>query len=689
MDSAANPTSVSAPRIDLDTWRAQVEKELRGADFDATLVKKSLEIGSIQPIYSKLVAAAKEVGNPGQVPFIRGSRAAGGWSNAPRYDIPSAQSVRAAALQDLEGGSHGLWLQLDACARLGLAPDSDMGSEAWGDGGCMVWSLEDWRELLKDVRLDMIDLALDGGANSLCNFASVVAVARERGEDISSARWNLGLDPLGNLARDGFLPLGSRCMMHQVGTSIVWAKENMPNTRPMLVSTEPYHMAGATLAQQIGIMAATFTHYLSLSERLGVPIEDLAAGTGLRLVPGRELFPGIACLRAARAVWTRVLSACGFQQDEIPAPWIHAINSRRTLTRLDPWTNQLRSTSQTLAAVLGGADMITTLAYDEALGQPSSTGRRVARNTQNILAEESHLDQVVDAGGGSYLIESLTESLAQEAWQFFQLIQRKGGMPAALTEGWLEPLLAETRKPLMDAVRTRQQAVTGVSSYPPADQELPEREPYLKQSDEDFVRQWVKTRNPESRCCVLTVAGGFEEIISAAESGIDVFALTEALGDLSGTHCEGPKMTPLPHLRDSAGFEHLYDRAEELRAAGLKPQIYLMTLGSAASAAGRLGFAKQLFTAGGFDLIVGDSLDDLQSHQAAVVCLCGSDESYAGMQAADFAVVKSAGAKFLVIAGNPPDQAESDRWQQAGVNGCVALGCDAITVLTMLQEVYG
>jgi methylmalonyl-CoA mutase len=689
MDSAANLTSVSAPQIDFNTWRSQVEKELRGADFDKTLVNKSLEVGLIQPIYSDLVPAAKEVGNPGEAPFIRGSRATASWSNAPRYDIPGAQAVRTAALEDLQGGSNGLWLQLDACARLGLAPDSEMGVEAWGDGGCMVWSFEEWRELLQDVRLDMVDLALDAGANSLCNFASVVAVARERGEDISAARWNLGLDPLGNLARDGFLPLGSRCMMHQVGTAIVWAKENMPNTRPMVVSTETYHMAGATLAQQVGIMAATFAHYLSLSERLGVPMEDLAAGTGLRLVPGRELFPGIACLRAARAVWSRVLSACGFAEEEIPAPWIHAINSRRTLSRLDPWTNQLRSTTQTLAAVLGGADMITTLAFDEALGQPSPRGRRIARNTQNILAEESHLNQVIDAGGGSYLIESLTDSIAQEAWQIFQMIQSKGGMPAALTEGWLSELLAETRKPLMNAVRTRQQPVTGVSSYPPEHQDLPERDPYLVEADEEFVRQWLKSRDPETRCCVLTVAGGFEEMISVAEKGIDVFALTEALGDLSGTHCEGPKMTPLPNLRDSAGFEHLYDRAEELRAAGLEPKIYLMTLGSATSAAGRLGFARQLFTAGGFDLLTGDSLEDYQTQQAAIVCLCGSDASYAAMSAEDFAAVKSAGAQFLAVAGNPPDQAESDRWQQAGVDGCVALGCDAIAVLSQLQEVYG
>ena len=689
MDSAAKPTPIPLARIDFATWKTQVEKELRGADFASVLLQNSLEVGPIAPLYTQKDLPDQEAGNPGAAPFVRGSRAVASWSNVPRYDLPSAKAVRAAALEDLRGGTHGLWLQLDACARLGLAPDSDFGSEAWGDGGCMVWSLEEWRTLLADVHLDMVDLAFDAGANSLCNFAAVVALARERGEDISQARWNLGLDPLGSLARDGFLPLGSTCMMHQVGTSIAWAKEFMPHTRSMLVSTEAYHLAGATLAQQIGIMAATFTHYLSLGERLGIPLEDLAAGTGLRLVPGPELFPGIAGLRAARAVWSRVLTACGFSADEIPTPWIHAVNSRRTLTRLDPWTNQLRSTTQTLAAVLGGADMITTLAFDEALGQPSALGRRVARNTQTILAAESHLDEVVDPAGGAYVVESLTESIAAEGWAFFQRIQQRGGMAASLTEGWMAELLAESHQVRLLALRSRSSPITGVSSYPPANQELPIRVPYLVQSDEEFVKQWVHRQDPENRCCVLTVAGGFEEIIAAAARGNDVFALTEALGDLSGNHCEGPQATPLPFLRDAAEFEHLYDRALELRSAGFTPQIYLHTLGSAASFSGRLGFAQQLFTAGGFELFVGHSMEDFLGQSAAIVCLCGSNSSYAEVSVEEFATFKNSGVQFLLMAGHPPTQLEADRWQHAGVDAHIALGCDAVSILTTLQEIYG
>mgnify|MGYP002639209202 CR=1 FL=1 len=689
MDSAANLTSASTPQIDLETWRAQVEEELRGADFDQVLVRKSFEAGRIEPVYWPADISEQAPSLPATAPFLRGSRHHGRWINAPRYDIPHAAAVRKAALSDLQGGSNGLWLQLDACARLGLAPDTPIGSEAWGDGGCIVWSLDGWRALMADIRLDMVDIALDAGANSLCNFAGLVALARERGEDISQASWNLGLDPLGNLARDGFLPLGSRCMMHQIGTAIAWTKEHMPNTRPMLVSTEVYHMAGANLAQQLGIMAATMAHYLTLGERLGVPLEDLAAGIGLRMVPSRELFPGIASLRAARLVWSRVLSACGFEDDEIPAPWIHAVNSRRTLTRADAWTNQLRGTTQTLAAILGGADMITTFAYDEALGQPSALGRRVARNTQNILSEESHLDQVVDAGGGSYLIESLTESIGAEAWAFFQEIQENGGMANVLTSSWIHERLAQDRVLAESAVRKRLQPISGVSSYPLKDTEIEEGEPYLTQLDEERVRNWVNSRNPDDRCCVLTVAGGFEEIITACQDGADVFALTEALGDLSGNHCDGPKTDALPLLRDAADFERMQERALELRAAGFKPIVFLATLGSAAEHAARLAFAQQLFTVGGFDCVVGSSLEDLSASGAEILCVCGNDKAYANMEVSHLANFKQAGVKKLLLAGRPPDVNTGNTWQQAGLDSFIGLGCDALTILSELQEVYG
>ncbi|MCP4092556.1 MAG: hypothetical protein GY747_03820 [Planctomycetes bacterium] len=689
MDSAANLTSATTPQIDLETWRAQVEQELRGADFERAVVRKSVEGGRIEPVYCAGNSPETTPGLPGQAPFLRGSRDNGSWSNAPRYDIPHAAAVRKAALKDLEGGANGMWLQLDACARLGLAPDSPIGSEAWGDGGCMVWSLDGWRALMADIRLDMMDLALDAGANSLCNFAGLVALARERGEDISQARWNLGLDPLGNLARDGFLPLGSRCMMHQVGTAIAWTKEHMPNTRAMLVSTEVYHMAGASLAQQLGIMAATMTHYLTLGERLGMPLEDIAAGIGLRLVPSRELFPGIAFLRAARLIWSRILSECGFTEEEMPAPWIHAVNSRRTLTRADAWTNQLRGTTQTLAAILGGADMITTFAYDEALGQPSPLGRRVARNTQNILGEESHLDQVVDAGGGSYLIESLTESIGAEAWAIFQGIQANGGMPNVLTTGWIHDRLAQERILAESAVRKREQPISGVSSYPSKDGKVEEGEPYLTQRDEERVRDWIQSRDPEDRCCVLTVAGGFEEIISASQAGTDVFALTEALGDLAGNHCEGPKAEPLPLMRDAAGFERMQERALELRAAGFKPIVFLATLGTASEYSARLSFAQQFFTVGGFEYVIGSSLEDLSESGAEILCICGNDQAYANMEVSHLVSFKQAGVKKLLLAGRPPDVTTGNTWQQAGLDSFIGLGCDALTILSNLQEVYG
>ena len=546
----------------------------------------------------------------------------------------------------------------------------------------MVWSLEDWRRLLAEVDLESVELLLDAGGNALCNFAPIVALARERGVDLSQARWNLGLDPLSTLARDGSLPLGSRCMRHQVGTVLGWVRENMPLSRALMVSTEPYHQAGAGLATQLGILIATTAHYLSLGEQLGLPLEDIARSTGLRLVPGRELFPGIAMQRAARRLWSRLLECCGFSSEEIPAPWIHVINSRRTLTRHDSWNNALRATTQTLAGVLGGADAITTFSYDEAFGKPSEQGRRLARNTQTILAQESRLDQVLDPAGGSYAVEALTDSLCEEAWTIFQAIQQYGGMPAALTEGWLHGQLAKERQRTLVALATRQQSMTGLSSFPAADTQDLEREPYLTRRDESWVKGWLQARSEEQSCAVFTVAGGFEEIISAAADGVDVFGTTAALGDLSGNHCQGPKCEPLPLLRDATQFERLRDRADELRSAGLAPRIVLLSLREPEQLRRELSQARACFTLGGFEQVEMEGLDAFHQAPSELLCLVGKEEDYRALEDADLTSLRKAGALRLL-------RLERGETDCDGYDGGISSKVDVIALLNGLQEVYG
>ncbi|MDA0666830.1 MAG: methylmalonyl-CoA mutase family protein [Planctomycetota bacterium] len=619
----------------METWRKRVEEELKGADFERALVDHAFAGVSVAPLYAASdlqgLALQEEVGC---APFVRGRVAVAGegWANAPRYDLPHPASLRAALLEDLPGGTNAVWLQLDACTRLGEPPISEIGREAWGDGGCMLWTLQDWRNAFEGVHIHMVHLELDAGGNAMASAAMLLSLAKEREVDLASLAWNFGLDPLASLARDGMLPLGSKAMKHQVADFISWCEDHMPKARALTVSTEVYHGAGASLAQELGIMAATLVHYLQLGEAVGLSPLQVAQSTSLRMVMDRDVFPAIAGLRAARRIWSRVLEACGVT--EVPAPWIHAIGSRRSLARRDPWTNQLRASTQTFAAILGRADAITTCTYDEVLNAPSTLGRRVARNTQIILAEESRLGDVADPAGGAYVFESLTEELAQEAWRFFQQIEAEGGMASALRNGWLHgqlKLQSEKRKQLLS---TRRLPMTGVSSFPPLEEEVAKVVPYLGAPESAHKENWVA-----SEPCVMRVQHGMEDLLTAAQAGADVFALTDAQRNTMPANCDGPTVEPLLLQRDAELFEDL-----QAECAGL--EVQLLSLGSEVSAAPRIGFAETLFATAGAKTI------RVEEASAGVICICGSDVSYETELAATLEGCKASGARILV-AGRP------------------------------------
>lgn len=656
----------------METWRKRVEAELKGADFERALVDQAYAGVAVAPVYS-----AQDLEHlPLQTsvdaaPFVRGSSPEAGappWRNCPRYDLPHPKAVNRALLQDLQGGSDALFLQLDACARLGMSPQSQVGQQAWGDGGCMLWSLEDWRTALEGVHLEMVQLDLDAGANTMASLALLLGLLEERGIDPAEMEWNLGFDPLGTLARDGGLPMGARCMKHQFGDLIRWTSEHMPKTRVVMVSTETYHRTGATLVQELGIMAATMVHYLQLADSLRIPLETVARSMGLRFAVDRDLFPAIAGQRAARRLWSRVLEACGVE--DIPAPWMHAVGSRRSLARRDPWTNALRASTQTFAAILGGAQQITTCAFDEALGQPSKLGRRMARNTQIILAEESRLGDVLDPAGGAFVVESLTEELSQQAWFFFQQIESQGGMAAAMRGGWLGSVLGEQQQKRRAEVSTGRIPVTGVSSFPPMEETLPEVEPYLSSVDEDHAAAWQST-DP----CVMRVEHGVEDLLQAVRDGSDVFALTAAQCATMRQSCGGPNIEPLYPMRDAEVFEEVSLQVEQALQAGGCAPVQLVALGSETNAEPRLGFATSMFRSVAWPTQRGAVT------AGQVVCFCGTDEAYADGLATAVEEARLQGATQILVAGRGLKDVEL-----AGVTW-VHLRTDAPALAQMLLEV--
>ena len=239
----------------------------------------------------------------------------------------------------------------------------------------------------------------------------------------------------------------------------------------VMVSTLPAHEAGAHGVDELAIALTTGALYLDAMIVSGLTADEAAATLALQVSAGRDTFLELCKLRALRTCWSKVLAAFGVKA--APRTVVHAVCSSRTMTGYDPWVNMLRVTTQVFAAVLGGADLVTPNAFDQALGTASALGRRVARNTGLVLREESQLGKVADPAAGSYALETLTDALARKAWQQFREIEQGGGIVAALRTGRLAAELEGTRKKRFEAISRRREPILGVSEFANLDEPAP------------------------------------------------------------------------------------------------------------------------------------------------------------------------------------------------------------------------
>lgn len=526
-----------------------------------------------------------------------------------RYDMALPANCAHHAGLDLNGGTDGLWLCVDAAARLAMHPDTEDGSEAAGDEGLMAWDLPAWQEALDGVHLNMVEVILDAGANALPNAAPLIALAQQQGCDLNELRFDFGFDPLSCLAKDGLLVGGPDYVKHSAKALFEYAQANMAKANVFCVNTEVHEMAGASHAQQLGVMAATLSHYLGLSDALGVTAADIARRTTLRLAVGRDIFVEVAKLRAARLLFSKVLIAHGVTEDI--APRIHAISSRQTISQCAPHTNMLRGTEQTFAALLANVDVVTTSCFDEALGQSSELARRAARNVAIILQEESHLMQQNDPTAGSYWVEENTERLLAEGFDFMQQIESRGSMPGVLLQGWLRDQISETSAVQQQRFAVREDAVTGVSEYPQLDEQLTEVKAVFGEDEHDYILSY----NDLIENCDLHSQSSFADCIAASNAGANVFQISAALH--GGQAMQSPQMVPLDVHRHAEDFEQLRYQATTLENA----VVSLHCLGELAQHNARKTFATNFFAAGGLNVEEGGS--------AKVVCIVGSDKQYA------------------------------------------------------------
>ncbi|MFF2862966.1 methylmalonyl-CoA mutase family protein [Streptomyces rubiginosohelvolus] len=598
-----------------DQWQSLVEgvlrksgKEVSGSAAEEAL-STTLEDGlTTRPLYTAS-DESPDTGFPGFAPFTRGSRAegnaAGGWDVRQRHALADPARLNEALLGDLENGVTSLWLTVG------------------GPAGVPVDGLA---RALEGVYLDLAPVALDAPADLDAAATELLRLYEERGVARGEARGTLGADPLGHEARTG--------VEADLAPAVRWAQRcdaEYPGLRAIVVDGLPYHEAGGSAGEELGLSLATGVAYLRALTAAGMSVEAACGQLEFRYAATADQFLTIAKLRAARRLWARVAEASGALA--AGAQRQHAVTSPVMMTRRDPWVNMLRTTLATLGAGVGGADSVTVLPFDHALGLPDAFARRIARNTSTILMEESHLARVIDPAGGSWYVERLTDELAAAAWAFLQETERAGGLPAALRSGTVAERLAATWAARSAKLARRKEPITGVSEFPMPGERPVEREPA-------------------------------PDPYAGAPGG-------------------------LPRVRRDEAFEVLRARSDaHLAATGSRPKVFVAALGPAAAHTARVSFAVNLFGAGGIEAVhdpVSVDTDTaaaaLAASGASVAVLCSSDALYAEQAEQVAGALKSAGAAQVFLAGRPGEYADIDAH--------VFAGCDAVAVLTSVLDRMG
>ncbi|MFD4526143.1 methylmalonyl-CoA mutase family protein [Streptomyces sp. NPDC058470] len=577
------------PSASHEQWQSLVEgvlrksgKDVSGAAAEAAL-STPLEDGlTTRPLYTAHDEAPGP-GFPGFNPFVRGGRpegsTVGGWDVRQQHSSPDSSAV----LADLENGVTSLWLVVGGTG----IPVSSLGST------------------LDGVYLDLAPVVLDAGREVESAARELLRLYEERGVAKDAARGSLGADPLGHEARTGeVLDFASAADLARL------CAEEYPGLRALTVDALPYHEAGGSAAQELGASLATGVAYLRALTEAGLTSEQAGGQLAFRYAATADQFLTIAKLRAARRLWARVAEVCG--APGAGAQVQHAVTSPVMMSRRDPWVNMLRTTIATLAAGVGGADAVTVLPFDHALGLPDAFARRIARNTSTILVEESHLARVIDPAGGSWYVERLTDELAHAGWEFFQEIERTGGQAGALRSGRLGQDLATTWAARSAKLAKRREPITGVSEFPNLAERLVEREPA-----------------PE------------------------------------------PPSGGLPRVRRDEAYEALRARSDaHLATTGTRPRVYLAAIGPAAAHTARTTFAANLFQAGGIEPVSEGAFED---SGATEVCLCSSDALYEERAGSTAQTLRAAGARHVFLAGRPGQYTDVDAYVFAGCDAVAVL----------------
>ncbi len=695
-----------------DEWKDACIALLKGAPFEKKMYTDTYEGITFSPMYFR--ADTEDIlpqnSFPGMDDFLRGATPNGyiksPWGIAQSCDLTMPQENNQLLRHEQEKGSTVYNVRLDSASLACLDADK---AEKPGDEGCSISTLDDMNTLLADLKLDKYPLYIYAGASAVPMLALTAAAIRSGGGRVSALRGIIGANPVGELAAKGGNGQSLAKLYDEAYVAAKWAIKNAPGLKTFMAGSDVFSRGGANDVQEIAYTLSIAADYMRAMLERGLTADEAAGQIMFGFSMGANFFMQIAKLRAVRPVWAQIAEAFGCSS-EAQRIHIHGKPALFFKTKYDPYVNMLRNTSEMFSGVVGGIESFENGTFDEAVRKGDEFSRRIARNVQVMLQEEFGLLQPIDPAGGSWAVESLTKEIKEKIWAEFQLVEGKGGITAALLEGYPQEQIAAVLASRFKKLELRRDRIVGSNMYPNMTEKLLEERPedfaanrqlrgraieeYLSDVDDVFKKEKLAELAEQEKC------GGdiVQAAVEAAGAGATIGELREAINCAAAAEKAGKETVEaiLPH-RWSERYEELRMITEKYQAEhGDNVTIFLANMGPIPQHKARADFTTGFLQVGAFQVLGNNGFQTVEEAAEAAgrsgadaVVICSTDATYPEIVPALAPKLHEALPEAIVfLAGTAPKEL-ADTYREAGIDEYINVRANCYSILKLLQKRKG
>jgi len=611
------------PPITTEQWEAVINKDLKGADYERKLIRKTLDGINLRPYYrAENLNTLRHITeqNPGEFPYTRGNKQNNNWLIRQDIHVSDYKTANAQAIEVIQKGAESISFIVKSMPSINLAGMSD---------------------LLSGFPFDTVEFNISAGKRTKEVIEILAEFFKANKIETTKIKGSISYDPLGCLTVSGSLFDSELSDGKVISKEIIeLASGLLPGFDVATIHAGYFKNAGSTIVQELAFGLSMANEYLVSAIASGISVDDFASKIRFNFAVGPEYFMEIAKIRAARYLWAKIVEAFVPRDSEVAKMKIHSVTAEYNQTIYDPYVNMLRSTTESMAAVIGGTDSLTVLPFNIQFDNANPFSERIARNQQILLKKESYLDKVADPSAGAYFIENLTNSLIEAAWSLFLEVEDKGGYFKAFKQGFIQESVAKTAQKRDLNIANKQEILLGTNQYP-----------NFKEKAQETIKE--KAKKPGE-----------------------------------GASSDDKIAEPLKIYRAAETFETLRLTTEN---SGKTPKVFLLTYGNLAMRKARATFATNFFACAGFEVIDNagfttpkEGIDAALASKAEIVVICSSDDEYPVISKE---LVDGLKNKLVVIAGYPKDSLE--QLQSFGIKYFIHIKSNILETLKSVQKELG